>query len=759
MRRMVIRLCLLLGLILALPTTGPSLQGPSYLALALDRQERIDVMAAVVQISWVAVGNGNVYAVGTGSGTIISPDGLILTNCHVADPLGYGTPPDQVPAFDYLGVNLTVRSDQPPQPAYLAEVVAADPGLDLAIIRITRNLDQSLVSRDRLNLPYVELGDSDSVEVGDELNIFGYPGIGGETITFTKGVVSGFSLDAAIEGRAWIKTDATIAGGNSGGTAVSESGVLVGVPTRAGAGGGAETVDCRPLADTNGDGRIDDRDTCIPVGGFINALRPVKLAASLVEATRLGIAYQSPLGGLRGAAESAGDPALANLFFSPGVNQFDQPTTVIAHLPSGARSLYLFFDYESVSRGTTLEMKVYVDGQEAPEFGLPAAPWTGGEQGTWWIGWSDADFADGTYRLELLLNGTKGAEAQIEIGGGGLKGPSFSNIELRSGATLDGEESEPTVLFSAATNEIVAAFQYANMTPGTEWTRSWLLDGQVGLTKSEAWTASSDGSTSLSLTSQDGLQPGAYRLNLFIEDRLAATTDFWVTDGPEGGASFEPIVFAEGVDQQGNPVGEARGFGVPLEELHAFSTYAGMEDGVDAGINWYVDGQQIIDSPFRWAGGETGLWHDYIYSKGGLLPDGEYRVELYVEGQLARSGSTSVRTGVNPAPTPEPQPGDGVQVQGTILDLDTERPISGALFLVLRPGITWTEFEWNDEEVYAFAETDRQGLFRVPALLERGKCYTLAVGAKGYWTIGEDGVCITQDTEPVLDLTVRLERQ
>jgi hypothetical protein len=76
MRRMVIRLCLLLGLTLALPTTGPIFQGPSYLALALDRQERLDVMAAVVQISWVAVGSGHVYTVGVGSGTIISPDGL-----------------------------------------------------------------------------------------------------------------------------------------------------------------------------------------------------------------------------------------------------------------------------------------------------------------------------------------------------------------------------------------------------------------------------------------------------------------------------------------------------------------------------------------------------------------------------------------------------------------------------------------------------------------------------------------------------------
>jgi putative serine protease PepD len=122
-------------------------------------------MAAVVQISWVSVEGDNMYGVGVGSGTMVSPGGLILTNAHVADPLGFGMPPDQVPDFDYLGISLTVRSDQPPRPAYLAEVVAVDPRLDLAVIRVTRNLDLSPVAAEDLNLPFVEMGDSGSVEV------------------------------------------------------------------------------------------------------------------------------------------------------------------------------------------------------------------------------------------------------------------------------------------------------------------------------------------------------------------------------------------------------------------------------------------------------------------------------------------------------------------------------------------------------------------------------------------------------------------
>lgn len=139
-----------------------------------------------------------------------------------------------------------------------------------------------------LNLPYVQLGNSDSVHVGDTINIFGFPAIGGNTITFTKGIVSGFSSEDQLGDRAWIKTDATISGGNSGGLAADANGHIIGVPTIAAASRDTETSDCRQVQDTNGDGTVDQNDSCVPIGGFLNGIRPVNLAQPLIDAALAG---------------------------------------------------------------------------------------------------------------------------------------------------------------------------------------------------------------------------------------------------------------------------------------------------------------------------------------------------------------------------------------------------------------------------------------------------------------------------------------
>lgn len=236
---------------------------------------------SVVQIRAQFYDDGQLLTGWTGSGTIISSDGYILTNAHVVLP-------DKNFPVDALVIALTIAEDLEPVALYYAEVMQADVNLDLAVIRIFKDITGKDIGPEDLALPFVELGNSDELHLGDDIIILGYPGIGGDTITLTRGEISGFTAEDPYGDRAFIKTSATIAGGNSGGLAVGDDGRLIGVPTQLGYGGDDEIVDCRVLADTNRDGVVDSNDSCIPTGGYINALRPIDLAIPLIEAAQRG---------------------------------------------------------------------------------------------------------------------------------------------------------------------------------------------------------------------------------------------------------------------------------------------------------------------------------------------------------------------------------------------------------------------------------------------------------------------------------------
>lgn len=161
-----------------------------------------------------------------GSGSIIASEGLILTSFHVIGDL------DTRELHNPSGrtyVAVTTMPDGQAQWRYQARPIAWDVGLDLAVLEIVSNLDGKPLNGP-LSIPVVPIGDSDTLTIGDEISILGYPDVGLDTLTVTGGKVSGFVLDGQGH-REWIKTDATVSLGNSGGLAVNEAGELIGVPT------------------------------------------------------------------------------------------------------------------------------------------------------------------------------------------------------------------------------------------------------------------------------------------------------------------------------------------------------------------------------------------------------------------------------------------------------------------------------------------------------------------------------------------------
>jgi len=169
---------------------------------------------------------GKLVPVSSGSGTIITPDGTILTNHHVI----YNKEKKRL--HDFVAVGLLKAYDQSPELTCMAipKHGLIDTDLDLALIKCEQDLSGKPFRAS--GWPTIPVGSStDLVPGSSEVFVIGYPGVGGPTIHVTRGTVSGFLGRDGAAGRFWIKTDAAIAHGNSGGTAIDESGTLVGIPT------------------------------------------------------------------------------------------------------------------------------------------------------------------------------------------------------------------------------------------------------------------------------------------------------------------------------------------------------------------------------------------------------------------------------------------------------------------------------------------------------------------------------------------------
>ncbi|MBJ7450125.1 MAG: DegQ family serine endoprotease [Parachlamydiales bacterium] len=138
-----------------------------------------------------------------GSGFLVSHDGYILTNNHMVNDA------DQVTVTMLAGKK------------YTAKVVGTDPKTDLAVLKV-----------EGTGFPYLELGDSEKLEVGDWVIAIGNP-FGGLEATVTVGVVSALGRNSLhiTEFENWIQTDAAINPGNSGGPLLDVDAKVIGINT------------------------------------------------------------------------------------------------------------------------------------------------------------------------------------------------------------------------------------------------------------------------------------------------------------------------------------------------------------------------------------------------------------------------------------------------------------------------------------------------------------------------------------------------
>lgn len=180
---------------------------------------------------------------GSGSGMVISDDGWVLTNAHVVS-----------------GVS-TARVKLSSNQLFIGKVVGRDQYVDLAIIKINS-----------ISLSAVELGNSDTIEQGDEVFTLGYPfGLEGD-VSFKEGTVSRRQI---IEGETYIETSAEIHPGNSGGPLVNRFGQVIGINT----GAFGKSIKGIILGETI--------KVAIPINTVRNYIPELKAGRNIVESTSL----------------------------------------------------------------------------------------------------------------------------------------------------------------------------------------------------------------------------------------------------------------------------------------------------------------------------------------------------------------------------------------------------------------------------------------------------------------------------------------
>lgn len=190
-------------------TTPPGQVAVTRSSETLDGASDIAAIIAKAQPAIVAITTGDGPGSGSGgagTGFVISDDGFIVTNNHVVE------------GATEIEVSFTNGEQES------ARIVGRDPSTDLAVLKV-----------DATGLPTVELGDSDAIQVGDEVVAIGNALALEGGLSVTRGIISGVNRTIPEENGASllgvIQTDAAINPGNSGGPLLDVHGRVIGINT------------------------------------------------------------------------------------------------------------------------------------------------------------------------------------------------------------------------------------------------------------------------------------------------------------------------------------------------------------------------------------------------------------------------------------------------------------------------------------------------------------------------------------------------
>jgi len=162
---------------------------------------------------------GQVSAYGSGSATVLTSDGILLTNHHVIFN------EEEFKPLDAFEVCISFEGVEDPVCDYTAHLITHDKDLDLALLKLD---PVDVFGQPVSTLKFLDWQSGLSPTEQDRVRVVGYPASGGKTVTTSQGQISGSETQ---NGHRYFKTDTDFDHGSSGGTVYDVSGRFIGIPT------------------------------------------------------------------------------------------------------------------------------------------------------------------------------------------------------------------------------------------------------------------------------------------------------------------------------------------------------------------------------------------------------------------------------------------------------------------------------------------------------------------------------------------------
>ena len=457
---------------------------------------------SIVQIVAVGDGEGAPRAVRHGSGVVVDGErALILTSFPLVSPfLADGTP-----AYTVLAVGHSAAPGEPVVLLYEAEIVAAEPDHDLAVLRAVSAYRGEPLDAVEFSAPAVRFGNSASVQPQEQLRLFGYAGEGEfAAASVARAELLGTRSEFGVDGRAWFDLNARLPAGMDGGGVFSAAGGFVGLLVQL---------------------RHDE-------AASLGTARPAALAVPLIEAARSAEPsdrYRASLQRAPLAEASPGStpssvvvrgPAFAENALASGgrTSLFDYTRFPVQGLPA----LYYEFAAQGISDGTLVEERWFLDGvlQDALS---SSYTWTEGDFAVVTdrlIAPNPSGVPPGEWRLEVWVDGSLAAEELAYVG---TEPPQALLGDLTLASTL-GPAGEPGSPPDADAPRLLAFFDYEEA-GGVLWMH-WVVfrDGEpVHEAPPARWRGGDSGAWWVGHHQEEPLGEGLWEIEIYVDGEWAAS--------------------------------------------------------------------------------------------------------------------------------------------------------------------------------------------------------------------------------------------